>query len=101
MADLDQVIDRAGIGDDQAHGLQPEVSESLPFLFEIFERVVLVDAMGFKEAIQLDAGEAEHLAQFNFGDAPRPERFEGDAFQRHARESPPASIRERPMSSGI
>ena len=46
MADLDQVTDGSGIGDDQSHGLEPELFESLPFLLEIFERVLLVDAMG-------------------------------------------------------
>ncbi|SPF49044.1 hypothetical protein SBA4_4000004 [Candidatus Sulfopaludibacter sp. SbA4] len=86
MADLDQVIDRAGIGDDQPHGLKPDLFESLPFLLEIFESVLLVDAMGLKEAVQLDAGKAEHLTQLYFGDASSPERFEGYAFQRHARE---------------
>ena len=40
----------------------------------------------FEEAVQFDAGQAEHLAQLYFGDAASPERFEGYAFQGHARE---------------
>ena len=100
MADQDQVIDRTGIGDDQAHGLKSEIFESLPLLLEIFKRVVLKDAMGLEEAIQLDAGQSEHLAQFHFGDAASPERLEGDAFQRHRARSPPP-VRRGASASGI
>ncbi len=42
--------------------------------------------MGLEEAVQLDAGQTEHLSQLYCGNATGPERFEGYAFQRHARE---------------
>jgi hypothetical protein len=56
VVDLDQVIDWAGIGDNQPHGLEPEIFKGLPFLFKIFEGVILIDAVGLEEAVQLDAG---------------------------------------------
>src|SRR5689334_14319163 len=86
MADLDQVIDRAGIGDDQPHQLESELFESLPFLLEIFERVFLEDAMGFKEAVHLDASETKHLTQLRFRDAARAEFFKSKGFERPARQ---------------
>jgi len=42
LTDEDQIIDRAGIGNDQPHRLEPEFFEGLPFLFKIFERVLLI-----------------------------------------------------------
>jgi len=41
--------------------------------------------MGFEKAVQFDASQAEHMTQLNFGDTARPERFESNAFQSHAR----------------
>ena len=35
----------------QPHRLEPKLSESPPFLLEIFERVLLVDAMGLEETV--------------------------------------------------
>ena len=85
LTDQDQIIDRAGIGNDQPHRSEPELFEGLPFLFKIFERVLLIDAMGLEKAVQFDASQAEHVTQLNFGDTARPERFEGEALQSHAR----------------
>ena len=41
--------------------------------------------MGFEKAVQFDASQAEHVPQLNFGDTARPELFESNAFQSHAR----------------
>jgi hypothetical protein len=59
---------------------------SLPFLFEIFKRVVLIDAMRLEEAVQLDPCQTEHLAQLGFGDAPSADLFKGETFQSAARQ---------------
>jgi hypothetical protein len=40
LTDQDRIIDRAGIGNDQPHRLEPEFFEGLPLLFKIFERVL-------------------------------------------------------------
>jgi hypothetical protein len=84
MPDLDQVVDWAGIGNYQPHGSEPQFFESLAFLFEVFERVVLIDAMGFEKTIQLDAGQPQHLTQLRFGDAASPEFFKREGFKRPA-----------------
>ena len=42
--------------------------------------------MGFEKAVQFDASQAEQVTQLNFGDTARPERFESNAFQSHARD---------------
>ena len=45
--DLDQIIDRAGIGNYQLHRLKSEIFKSSSFLLKVFEGVVLIDAVGF------------------------------------------------------
>ena len=84
MPDLDQVVDWAGIGNYQPHGLEPQFFESLAFLLEVFETVVLIDAMGLEKTIQLDAGQPQHLTQLWFGDAVGPELFKREGFKRPA-----------------
>ncbi len=84
MPDLDQVVNRAGIGNYQPHGSEPQFFESLTFLLEVFKRVVLIDAMGFEKTIQLDAGQPQHLTQLRFGDAAGPEFFKREGFKRPA-----------------
>lgn len=84
VADLDQIIDGAGIGDHQPHGLKPQFFERSTLLLKISESVILVDAMRLEETIQFDPFQAEHLAQFDFGDAACPKFFEGEGFERPA-----------------
>jgi len=84
MPDLDQVVDWAGIGNYQPHGSEPQFFESLAFLLEVFERVVLIDAMGFEKTIELDAGQPQHLTQLRFGDAASPEFFKREGLKRPA-----------------
>ena len=43
--DKDEVIDGTGVGDDQAHRLQPGFLEGHPLRFKIFQRVFLIDTM--------------------------------------------------------
>lgn len=81
VADLNEIVNGTGIGDHQPHGSDAQFFEGLAFLLEVFERVVLIDAVGFEEAIELDAGEAQHLAQLQFGDAAGAEFFEGEGFE--------------------
>src|SRR3954452_17006449 len=92
MADLNQGIDRAGVGDHQPHGLESQFLEGLPFLLEVLQGVVLIDAMRLEETIQLDAGQTKHLTQLRFGDASGPEFFQSKTFERPARQITPASL---------
>ena len=62
VADEDQIIDGAGIGNHQPHGLGSKLFESPPFFLEVFDCVFPINAMSLEEAIQCDAAQAEHLA---------------------------------------
>jgi len=63
VPNLDQVVDRAGIGDYQLHRLEPQFFESLSFLFEVFQTVALINTVGFQKTVHLDAGQPQHLTQ--------------------------------------
>jgi hypothetical protein len=45
--DKDEVIDGAGIGNNQAHQLEPEFLESPALRFKVLKRVLLVYAVSF------------------------------------------------------
>jgi hypothetical protein len=66
------------------HGLESQFFESLAFLLEIFETVVLIDAMGLEKTIQLDAGQPQNLTKLRFGDAGGPEFFKREGLKRPA-----------------
>jgi hypothetical protein len=54
VVDQDQVIDRAGIGDYQPHGLQSQFFQRSTLFLKIFENVFFKHAVRLKEAIHLD-----------------------------------------------
>ena len=84
MPDLDQVVDWAGIGNHQPHGSESQFFKSQAFLLEVFQAVVLIDAMGLEKAIQLDASQPQHLTQLWLSYAAGPEFFKREGFQRPA-----------------
>ncbi len=53
-------------------------------MLEVFERGVLIDAMRLDKTIQSDAGQPQHLTQLWFCDAPGPEFFDREGFERPA-----------------
>ena len=67
-------------------GLQTQFSQRSTLFLKIFEGVFLEHAVRLKEAIHLDTGQAEHLAELRFGDASSPEFFQGEGFQGAARQ---------------
>ena len=84
MPDLDQVVDRTGIGNHQPHRSESQFFESLAFVLEVFQTVILVDAVGLEKTVQLNASQSQHLTQLQLGDAACPEFLKREGFQRPA-----------------
>ena len=71
MSDQDQVVDRAGVGDDQLHRLEPQTLQVLKFASEFLDRVVYPHAMGLEEPVELITGcNTRKAAESGLSDVP-------------------------------
>ena len=56
VADQDQIVDWASIGDDQLHPSKPQTLEVLDIAAQIFDRDIRPDLVGLQEIVELETG---------------------------------------------
>jgi hypothetical protein len=69
MPDQDQIINRAGVGDDEPHRLQAKLLKAIDLTTKILNGVFNPNVMGLQKSVELIAGaKPEEASQFILGE---------------------------------